>query len=1148
MTFPDLPSSLPAVPVSLWLDALGLALLIGYDLYLRRVFRRQPQRTYRGLSDRLRRAWVETVRAGGKDILAVQTLRNWVMSATLFASTSILIGLGVLGIAFRDLNPEGLSAALSWFLDGPGLMRVKLLLLAAIFFSSFMHFVLALRYYNHTGFLINLPADYFVGSGQGNGTDPVADTLNRAGGHYNRGTRVFMLALPFVLWLIGTQWFLVGVVVALVLLYRFDFRHDPELRAGPDDKGADRTAAGLAVHDPHALPAAEVLAALKSRAEGLGAPEAARRLAAAGPNRLPEPPRDGPVKRFLRHFHDSLIYILLAGAGVTALMGHWVDTGVILGVTVINAIIGYIQEGKAEQALAGIRRMLALHAHCRRDGQWVEVDAADLVPGDCVRLRAGDRVPADLRLREAASLRIDESALTGESVPADKGVDAVEAAAGLGDRLGMAFSGTLVAAGSGLGVVTGTGAGTEIGRINRLIAEVEGLATPLTRQMAGFGRVLSYVILAMAVGMFLIGWGLHDFPVGELIMAAIGFAVAAIPEGLPAVLTITLALGVQQMARQNAITRRLPAVETLGSVTVICTDKTGTLTRNEMTVRHLVTRAGTYDVTGVGYAPEGQVEYAGRRVKLASAPDLKALVEVLARCNDAEIALEDGYWKVVGEPTEGALRTLSRKLGFQRGASTRLAVIPFDSQHKYMATLEQVPGAELRVLVKGAPGALFDRCTRERAADGTTAPMDQAFWHAATEALSAQGLRVLAAASAPAAAGQTDLSPADLDRDLVFLGLVGILDPPRPEAVAAIAAFHQAGIRVKMITGDHAGTAGAIGREMGISDGERAATGAQLEAADDAELCRIVEEYDVFARTSPEHKLRLVQALQANGEVVAMTGDGVNDAPALKRADVGVAMGIKGTEATKEAAAIVLADDNFATIERAVEQGRAIYDNLQKSILFLLPTNGAQALVLLVAVVLGLDLPLTPVQILWVNMVVAVTLALALAFEPAEPGVMTRPPRSPTAPILDAWLAWRIALVSVLIGAATIAVFLMDEDAGRPLAVAQTVAVNTLVLGQVFFLINCRFLHDSSLRPGLWFTNPAAWIAVAVLMGLQLVFTYAPFMNHWFRTTAVSAHDWLVPLAVGLAIFLIIEIEKAVARRLRARMRASTPLNPGKSP
>jgi calcium-translocating P-type ATPase len=1041
MPFESLLNALATRPWAWGVDALGLTLLIGYHLYLWWVYRHRPQQKRRGRSDRLRRAWVATMRAGNQDRLAVQTLR---------------------------------------------------------------------------------------------------ETLNRAGGHYNRGTRVFLLAFPFVLWLIGSDWFLGGVLVSLLLLYRFDFQ--PDAHPAPT---TTTVPAGLSVVDPHTQPAAAVVTALHSHLDGLTPAEAAERLQTVGPNRLPAPPQDGPIKRFLRQFHDSLIYILLGGALVTASLGHWVDTWVILAVTVSNAVIGFIQEGKAEQALAGIRKMLALRAHCRRGGQWLEVEAAELVPGDIVRLRAGDRVPADLRLCEAANLLIEESALTGESVAADKGSDAVAPTAGIGDRLGMAYSGTLVVGGSGVGVVTGTGPTTELGRINRLIAEVETLATPLTRQMAAFGRVLSFVILGMAVGMFLIGWLLHDFPPSELVMAAIGFAVAAIPEGLPAVLTITLALGVQQMARRKAITRRLPAVETLGSVTVICTDKTGTLTCNEMTVRHVVTRVSQYDVAGIGYAPAGHLARDGQRVEILENPDLQALIKVTALCNDAEIAEEEeGQWKVIGAPTEGALRTLARKAGYEPVKAQRLAVIPFDSRHKYMATLHQVPEAGLRILVKGAPGPLLDRCASQRAAAGHDEPVDRAFWMEQINALSDQGLRVLAAAVGPAAAGKDALLPEDLDQGLVFLGLVGIVDPPRPEAIAAIAAFREAGIRVKMITGDYKGTACAIAREMGITDGDRAVTGVELEAASDEELRRIVEAYDVFARTSPEHKLRLVQALQANGEVVAMTGDGVNDAPALKRADVGVSMGIKGTEATKEAAAIVLADDNFATIERAVEQGRAIYDNLQKSILFLLPTNGAQSLVILVAVVFGFTLPLTPLQILWVNTVVAVTLALALAFEPAEPGVMKRPPRRPDMSILDGWFVWRIVFVSLLIGAATIAVFLFEQGQGHPLAASQTMAVNTLVLGQVFFLINCRFLNEPSLGPGLWFGNPVAWLTVAVLMLLQLGFVYAPFMNHWFHTAPVTAHDWLLPTAVGLAIFLVIEIEKAVVRRLKAMKRPHPPVAP----
>jgi magnesium-transporting ATPase (P-type) len=887
-------------------------------------------------------------------------------------------------------------------------------------------------------------------------------------------------------------------------------------------------AAPHAIAQPHALAGDEVLRKLESSPEGLGADEAAKRLESCGPNRLPEPPKEGLLKRFFKHFHDLLIYILIVAAGVTAVLGHWVDTGVILGVVVINAIIGFIQEGKAEKALAGIRQMLSAHAHARRDGGWTEIDADGLVPGDIVRLRSGDRVPADLRLIDAVNLRLDESALTGESAPAGKKTDPADKNAGIGDRHGMAYSGTMVSGGRGIGVVTATGPDTELGRINRMISEVEKLATPLTRQMNRFGKILSAIIVALAVLMWLVGRLLHDFTTAELFLAAIGFAVAAIPEGLPAILTITLALGVQRMAKRKAITRKLNAVETLGSVTVICSDKTGTLTRNEMTVRDIVTPAGRYAVSGTGYRPEGEITREEKVAPLDEHPDLRALIEVMAVCNDAEIEEADGRWNVTGEPTEGALRALARKAGFAEEDYERVGEIPFESENKFMATLNRVPGGGTRVLLKGAPDHLLDRCSEQ----GRGESVDRDFWEQRIGELSDHGLRVLAAASRDVDDGKAGLEIEELDTGMVFLGLVGIIDPPRPEAVEAIKVCQEAGIHVKMITGDHAGTALSIGCEMGIGDGEHALTGAELEAASDEELRDFVRGSDIFARTSPEHKLRLVKALQANGEVVAMTGDGVNDAPALKRADVGIAMGIKGTEATKEAAEIVLADDNFASIERAVEEGRTIYDNLRKAIVFLLPTNGGEALVILVAVVFGLVLPLTPVQILWVNMVTAVTLGMALAFEPAEPGLMNRPPRDPKAPILGGALLRRIAYVSVLIGGATIAVFMIEMRQGKSLELSRTLAVNTLVCAQAFYLFNSRFLRESGMSFAHFFTNRAVWIAVGVLTALQMVFVYAPFMQRLFGSAALEPRHWLVPLGIGLMVFLIVEAEKAISRRL----------------
>lgn len=889
------------------------------------------------------------------------------------------------------------------------------------------------------------------------------------------------------------------------------------------------------IESAHAQHSDHVLEALGTSSHGLSGEEARKRLEDIGPNSLPAAEKEGLIKRFFKHFHDLLIYILIAAAVVTALLGHWIDTGVILAVVVINAIIGFIQEGKAEQALASIRKMLSALAHVHRDGGWHEIEAESLVPGDIVRLKSGDRVPADLRLIKVTDLRIEESALTGESMPTDKSTEAVEAEVGVGDRHGMAYSGTLVAAGRGLGVVTATGPVTQIGQINSMIGQVETLETPLTRQMTEFGKVLSVVIVALALFMFAMGWLLHDFSISELFLAAIGFAVAAIPEGLPAILTITLALGVQRMAGRNAITRKLNAVETLGSVTVICSDKTGTLTKNEMTVRHVVTRTARYDVSGTGYAPDGDITTDGKPISLSEHKDLLALVEVVSIANDSHVAEQKGRWTLTGEPTEGALCTLALKSGFSAEAYQRLAAIPFESENKFMATLERLPEGGQRILLKGAPDRLLERCQSQRAADGSSEPLDKDFWEAEIDALGAEGLRVLAAAARDVDAEHTELHKADVEQGMLFLGLIGIIDPPRPEAIAAIRVCHHAGIRVKMITGDHAGTATAIGREMGLGDGLTAITGAEIEAASDEQLQALVHDNDIFARTSPEHKLRLVKALQARGEVVAMTGDGVNDAPALKRADVGIAMGIKGTEATKEAADIVLADDNFSSIERAVEEGRTIYDNLKKAILFILPTNGAQGLVMLAAVVFGLVLPLTPVQILWVNMVVAVTLALALAFEPAEPGVMNRPPRDPKASIVDVTFLWRIAFVSILIGGVTLAVFQYELGIGMPLDVARTMAVNTLVLGQLFYLFNSRFLKESSLRPSLLFSNRAVWIAVTVLLFLQLLFVYAPFMQLWFGTATVELRHWLIPVAVGILVFLVIEAEKYLLRRLLSR-------------
>ncbi|MHA7133619.1 cation-translocating P-type ATPase [Oerskovia turbata] len=914
---------------------------------------------------------------------------------------------------------------------------------------------------------------------------------------------------------------------------------------------------------PWALPPQAVLAEVGSSDAGLTAEQARTRLAEVGPNRLAPPARTPFWRRALSQFDDVLIYILLVAAALEAIVGNWLDFTVILSVAVINAAIGLIQEGRAEKALDGIRSMLSVHAQVRRDGAWAQIDADDLVPGDVVRVRSGDRVPADLRLLTGINLRIDESALTGESVPASKSTDEVPADAGVGDRSSMLFSGTLVSAGTGTGVVVETGATTEIGRIQTLISEVDSLETPLSRTLDAFGKKLAILILVMALVMVVIGRVVHGFETPELVSAAIGFAVAAVPEGLPALVTITLALGVQQMARRRAITRKLPAVETLGSVTTICSDKTGTLTKNEMTARSVRTSAHEFAVSGIGYAPDGDVTLDGASAGLDEHADLRGLAEVMMLCNDARIVQEGGDWRLVGEPTEGALRTLGMKAGLDPAGWQREALVPFESENKYMATLTRDPAGELHVLVKGAPDRVLDRCTTQTGADGLAAPLDRDFWLEQIDTIGSKGLRVLAAARTTASPGRTTLAPEDVDTGLELVGLVGIVDPPRPEAVKAIAQCQDAGITVKMITGDHAGTALAIAREMGIvraaaaeasaasgagsregesgdpapggsGHGVAVLTGAELEAMSTEQLRAAVRDVDVYARTSPEHKIRIVSALQSHGEVVAMTGDGVNDAPALTQADVGVAMGIKGTEATKEAAEVVLADDNFATIERAVEEGRRIYDNLRKSVLFLLPTNGAQSLVILVAVLLGWALPLQPVQVLWINMVTAVTLSLALANERAEPDIMSRTPRDTKASILNAAYLRRILVVSFLIGGATMGVYYFEREQGMSVAGAQTTAVTMLALGQLAYLFNCRFLDRSSITSAVLRGNRAVWYSAASMVALQLVFVYAPFMHSWFGSAPIGLREWGLTFALSVVVFLLVEAAKA-AGRSRAR-------------
>lgn len=881
----------------------------------------------------------------------------------------------------------------------------------------------------------------------------------------------------------------------------------------------------------HGLSIDDAARRLGVTSSGLSTDEASGRYERHGPNELKPQEKESTLIRLLRQFADPMIYVLIGAAALTAVLGQWVDTIVIAAVISINALIGFVQEGRAADALEGIRTMLSLRADVRRDGTWIEVPAEEVVPGDCVRLSAGDKVPADLRLFHANSLRIEESALTGESRPVEKSIEPVSEGAGIGDRTSLSFSGTTVVAGSGAGIAIAIGQQTEIGKISTMLSEVESIETPLTKQMSIFSVRLSAVVVVLAAVMFVVGI-IHDYTWGQLLLASIGFAVAAIPEGLPAVLTITLALGVQKMAGRNAITRRMNSVETLGSVTTICSDKTGTLTRNEMTVQAVISRYHVYEVTGRGYAPEGQICLDGNSASPEDHKDLGALARIAALVNDSTVSKQNGSWSLSGEPTDGALRTFAMKAGVSGRDEDRIAVIPFDSERKYMATLDEF-GGDRYIHVKGAPDRLLQRSSHQDVGPDGEEPLDRDYWESKIDEFSARGLGLLAGAVRRASADIETISPEDVDEGgLTFVGLYAIIDPPRSKAVEVIKACQEAGIRIIMITGDHAGTAAAIGHAMGIGVGQEAVTGAVLESASDDELRELVRESDIFARTSPEHKLRLVRALQANGDVVSMTGDGVNDAPSLKLADVGVAMGIKGTEATKDGADIVLADDNFATIAVAVEMGRTIYDNLRKAIIFMLPTNGAQGLVILTSVLFGMTLPLTPVQVLWVNMITALTLSLALAFEPAEPDIMKRPPRIPGGSILPRAGMIRIGYVSLLLGGMTIAVFIAGQNAGWDLAVSRTIAINTLVVGQIFFLLASRFTRTTAVRRELLTTNPVSWLSITAMLILQAFFVYVPFMQTAFASASVGWIGWLIPVAAGLLIFIVVEIEKLIRTKL----------------
>lgn len=900
----------------------------------------------------------------------------------------------------------------------------------------------------------------------------------------------------------------------------------------------------------HHLPAHEVVLLLETDvAKGLTSDEAARRLERFGSNVLPKFRRHGPLVRFLLQFHHPLIYVLMTATAVTLMLAEWVDAGVIFGVVLVNAVVGFIQESRAEAALDALASMMTTEARVRRDGRMIRIPSEDIVPGDVVLLESGDKIPADLRLTRIRELRVDESALTGESVPVEKAEHVLPPETVVGDRKNMAFSGTFVTYGQGTGVVVSTGIETELGRIHQLMGETTQLATPLTKKLASFSKVLTVAILGLATMTFALGlW--RGQPVTEIFMAAVALAVGAIPEGLPAAVTITLAIGVGRMARRNAIIRKLPAVETLGSTTVICSDKTGTLTKNEMTVQAILAGDQVFDVEGAGYEPTGAIHADGAEVAIDATPALRECLLAGALCNDAQLVQHDGRWTIVGDPTEGALLVAARKGGIDvdriGSDCVRVDAIPFESERQFMATLHRLESdRDGTIYLKGAVERVLQLCDQMVAADGSDQRIDPQRVLDRTSSFAGRGLRVLAVARKPLTADTTILADREVEGGFTFLGLQAMMDPPRPEAIAAVRACQQAGIAVKMITGDHAVTARAIAAQIGL-DGRKhrengelvAMAGQELVATAQEQLPEAADRTAVFARVSPEQKLRLVEALQSRAHVVAMTGDGVNDAPALKQANIGVAMGRGGTEVAKEAADMVLTDDNFASIEAAVEEGRCVFDNLTKFIVWTLPTNMGEGLVLLTAIAIGAVLPILPVQILWINMTTAVALGLMLAFEPKEPGIMARPPRDPGQPILTGVLIERIVMVSILMLAGAYGVFLWELERTESIVAARTAAVNVFVMVELFYLFNCRSLEHSMFHVGL-FSNPWIWRGMAAMTGLQLLLTYTPAMNRLFHTAPIDGPAWGLILAAAATVYVIVEVETWLRLQWKRRTRSA---------
>lgn len=866
--------------------------------------------------------------------------------------------------------------------------------------------------------------------------------------------------------------------------------------------------------------------------QGLTSEKAQERLKQDGPNALVQRKQSKWV-RFFKQFNNSITYILIVAAIATFLLREYSDSIVIGLVVIVNALIGYFQESKASEAIDNIKQMLQVSATVIRDGKRDDIEAEELVVGDLVFLEAGDNVPADLRILAADNLKIQESSLTGETDSVLKNDEPLtDPKTPLGDRLNMAYASTAVTNGSGLGIVTATGANSEIGKINASMESVKSKTTPLMREINGLGKYISYAIVAVAVLLAVYGLVTRVYSVSALMVAVITMVVGSLPEGLPASTSVVLAMGVQKMTKQNAIVKTLPAVETLGSVDVINTDKTGTLTKNEMTIDTLITKNGKYAVTGTGYTPTGHITKNGQPVAVGQDEDLDRLMVAGHEANDTRLIKNDDKWEINGEPTDGAFLALYHKVFKETEPDlVELDKIPFDSEYRYIAKLDEDSDGQRVILVKGSPDKIF---TMAKQADSS---FDIPDWTNRVSQLARDGERVVALGYREVSRDVHNLTPEVMAEGVHFLGITGIIDPPREETIVALKQMREAGIKVKMITGDHPETASAIAAKLGLDENVSAITGAQIDELSDEKLKEVIQDYNVFARTTPMNKLRIVEAYQANGLVTAMTGDGVNDAPALKKADIGIAMGIKGTDVAKEAADMVLADDNFATLTTAIKEGRHVYDNIKKTIRFLLPTSFAEGLIVLISIMFQQELPLVPTQLLWINMVSAVTIQFAFLFEPAEEGIMKRMPRKSNQSFLNRKDVWQIIYVAILIAALGIGAFNWLTMQGVSSTVASTVTLNVIVFGKIFYLFNIRTPKPAISKDVL--RNKMAFVIIGILLVLQAGITYLPFMQSIFCTAGLSAPLWLLPIVAGIVVLIVTELDKLFDLRHRLHLATS---------